>query len=421
MQEALLHYIWKHNLFTHKEYIADSGEKIMIIHPGQYNADGGADFSNARIKINETTWAGNVEIHIKASDWHNHHHQENPAYDNTILHVVDQADGKCITSSGRLVPTITLQYDHSIRSKYHQLMLSGDNIRCQESLSKLDLSLIPFWLSALAVERLREKTLSIRELLDQQGNSWEEAFYIHLAGGFGLKTNSLPFEMLAKSIPLKIVAKHADDLFQLEALFFGQAGFLDDEAEDDYTTRLKKEYIYLKKIYGLKSLEKHLWKFLRLRPFNFPTLRIAEFCSLIVRSRGLFSLLIECQNIRELHNFLNGEVSEYWKEHYTFGKRSVKKEKTIGRDARNLLIINCIIPFTFVYGDHKNNDDLKEKAIRFLEALAAEKNHISQQWQQLGVSARHAADSQALIQLTRNYCTPGRCLDCQIGNLILKN
>lgn len=421
MQEALLHYIWKHNLFAQKEYIADSGEKITIINPGQHNKDGGADFSNARIKINDTAWAGNVEIHVKATDWHNHRHQENPAYNNTILHVVDQADGKCITSSGRLVPTITLQYDRSIRAKYHQLMLSENNIRCTESLPKLDLSITPFWLSALAVERLREKTLSIRELLNQKGNSWEESFYIHLAGGFGLKTNLLPFELLAKSTLLKIVAKHAHDLFQLEALFFGQAGFLDEEPEDVYTAKLKEEYNYLRKLHGLKSIDKYIWKFMRLRPSNFPTIRIAEFCALIYRSRGLFSRLIECGTIRELYDLLDGEVSDYWKDHYVFGKNTVRKKKAIGNNTKDLLIINCIIPFTFVYGDYKNNDDLKEKALLFLEALGAEKNHITRQWEQLGISARHAADSQALIHLTKNYCTPGKCLDCQIGNLILKH
>ena len=421
MQEALLHYIWKSELFEQTEYTSDTGEIIEIIYPGQHNSDAGPDFTNARIKINETIWAGNVEIHVKASDWQIHRHQENPAYDNTILHVVDEVDGECITSSGRKVPTITLNFNHSILKKYHQLMLSDHEIRCAESLPRLDLSLIPFWLSALAVERLQQKTQSVRELLQQEENSWEETFYIHLARSFGLKTNSLPFEMLAKSTPLKIVAKHANSLFQLEALFFGQAGFLSGETEDDYQQKLHDEYVYLQKMHQLKSLGKHIWKFMRLRPSNFPTLRIAEFCALIHHSRGLFSRIIECEDIQELHELLDGEVSEYWKQHYVFGKSTKEQRKALGKNAKDLLIINSIIPFTFVFGDYKNNEALKEKALRFLEAIAAEKNHIINEWSDLRVPARHAADSQALIHLKQNYCIEGSCLDCQIGNLILKN
>lgn len=421
MQETLLHYVWKHSLFDQKYYLADSGEQIKIIHPGQHNTDGGPDFTNARIKINDTTWAGNVEIHVKASDWHNHRHQENPAYDNTILHVVDHMDKGCVTSSGRKVPTISLHFDRSLLIRYNQLMLSNNEIRCTESLSDLDLSLVPFWLSALAVDRLRQKTQAIREVFSKAGNSWEEAFYIHLARSFGLKINAVPFELLAKMTPLKIVAKHAGSLFQLEALFFGQAGFLNDEPEDVYHHQLKDEYTYLKKLHSLKSLEKYLWKFMRLRPSNFPTIRIAEFCALIYGSQGLFSRIIGCENLPDLHDLLNSEVSEYWKEHYVFGKNAKRQKKNLGADAKNLLIINSIVPFTFVYGDNKNNEVLKEKAVRFLEALTAEKNNIIKEWDKLGVSARHAADSQALLQLKQNYCIPGKCLDCQIGNLILKN
>jgi len=419
MQEALLQYIWKHSLFEKKDYNANTGELITIENVGMHNTDEGPDFTNAKICIDGTVWAGNIEIHINSSDWNNHRHNQNPVYDNVILHVSNKTDAECITSKGRRVPCIEIQYDPLIEKNYLQLINEEKAIACYRSLHKLDTSLISFWLSALTVERLLDKTKYINELLSFTNNNWEEKFYIHLARSFGFKTNSLPFEMLAKHTPLKILAKHSSNLFQLEAILFGQAGFLDENPVDEYQSLLKKEYQYLKSKYQLKNIDVHIWKFLRLRPVNFPTIRIAELCSLINHSKSLLSKIYECEKLENLQYLLKGEVSEYWKRHYSFGKESKIKDKALGIGSINNFIINTIVPVMFVYAEQKNNEDLKEKSLYLLEQLPAEKNHIINEWNELGIIVKNAAESQALLQLSTLYCKPKRCLECQIGTLIL--
>jgi hypothetical protein len=267
---------------------------------------------------------------------------------------------------------------------------------------------------------LYSKTQIIQNTLSTTQNSWEEAFYIHLARSFGLKINSLPFEMMAKSIPLKVLAKHSNNLSQLEALLFGQAGFLDGDPADEYQSKLQTEYLHLKNKYQLKNLEMHLWKFLRLRPSNFPTIRIAEFCSLINNSKSLFSKVLECMNSGQVYELFRYSVSSYWKNHYTFGKKSRQKDKSVGHRFIDSIIINVIIPFMFIYGDHKNIEELKDRAIRLLEEIAPENNNIIRKWKAYNIEARHAADTQALLQLANEYCGNKRCLECQIGNLILR-
>ena len=420
MQEALLHYIWKHSFFDNTEYTADTGEKIKVLETGMHNHDGGPDFTNAKVMIDGTLWAGNVELHIKSSDWQNHGHHKNAAYDNVILHVVEIIDNTCISCSKRQIPSIKLRYNKKIERRYNELICREDLIGCSESLISLNMSLISFWLSALAIERLYSKTQNIQSTLATVQNNWEEAFYIHLARSFGLKINSVPFEMLAKSIPLKILAKHSNDFFQLEALLFGQAGFLEGEPEDEYQSHLASEYLHLKNKYQLKNIEVHVWKFLRLRPSNFPTIRIAEFCSLINNSKSLFSKILECTTVKEVHELFRYSVSGYWKNHYTFGKKSLQKDKFIGNRFIDSISVNVIIPFMFVYGDRKNIEELKDRAIRLLEEIAPENNNIIRKWKNYNIDPRHAADTQALLQLANEYCENKRCLECQIGNLILR-
>jgi hypothetical protein len=407
MQESLLQYIWKNSLFQQHKYNADTGESVDIIDPGVHNSDGGPDFTNARVEIDGTTWAGNIEIHI-------------PAYNNVILHVFTHTDRECFNSMGRQVPGIELQFDRGIEKRYRELIASRANIPCHNSLYKLNRALISFWLSALTIERLRLKISAIKELLEFTRNSWEEAFYIYVAHSFGLKINTLPFELVAKSIPLKILALHAKNQKQLEALLFGQAGFLEEVPRDEYQGNLKKEYLYLQAKYKLKPIKKHLWKFLRLRPKNFPTIRLAQFASLINRSKHLFSRTIECEEPGQLVRIYNCHVSEYWKNHYTFGKISEYSEKVLGKSTINSIIINTIIPFMFIFGEHKDNEAIKEKAILLLEKIPSEKNNITRTWASHAIHCRSAAESQALIELTTGYCHYKRCIDCQIGHLILK-
>jgi hypothetical protein len=419
MQEALLHYIWKNALLEQKEYLADTGERIRIIHFGFHNTDAGPDFTEAKIGIEGTLWAGNVEIHTDASDWYRHRHQENPAYNNVILHVVMNGDTKCHTESGRTVPTISLQPDPFLDKKYRSLMESEKKIPCTEELKFLDHSLIRFWLSALAIERLSSRTQAIRSLLRSTNNNWEEAFYIQLARSIGLNINSLPFEMLARSIPIKILQKTQGNITCAEALFFGQAGFLDSDLSDNYFLVLKKEYEYLRKKHALVPMEKHLWKFLRSRPLNFPTIRIAQLAGLLNSKEHLFSQIMEIRELPALKDFLSCTVSPYWNNHYIFGTESYCTGKELGSNTKLSIIINTVVPFLYVFGEIKNSNILKDRALEWLEQIPSEKNQVLKNWSVAGIKARHAADSQALLELYHQYCVPKKCLDCQLGHLVL--
>ena len=421
MQETLLHYIWKNSLFDNKEYSADTGEKISIVDTGIHNTDSGPDFTNAKVKINGTLWAGNIEIHKNSSEWTRHMHHQNEAYNNVILHVSLQNDRECINSRGRIIPSIQIHFDPEIEYMYNRLIADHSMIPCHSSLTLLNSSLVCLWLSTLTIERLSAKTAAICNLLKLTKNNWEETFYINLAKSFGLKINALPFELTAKATPIKVVSKHSHNLFELEALLFGQAGLLEDKPLDDYHTLLIGEYRYLQKKYSLKGIESHLWKYLRLRPSNFPTIRIAQFCALIHKSNRLFSITMECGSIEELLETYTCSVSEYWKNHYKFGKEAKHMDKTLGLHAKLSLIINTIIPFMFIYGEHKNLEQLKEKALHLLESIPPESNKIIKKWSEYQVKCRHAGDSQALLQLSNEYCSSKRCLDCQIGNLVLRN
>ncbi len=419
MQEALLHYIWKNALFESKKYSADTGELIKIIEPGQHNRDGGPDFTNARIEIDGTVWAGNIEIHKLASDWYNHNHNSDRNYDNVILHVVTDNNRECYNSLGRQIPCITIASDKIIESRYNELLLSKNAIPCSKSVNNTDPLRRSLWLHALTIERLEKKSNYFHELLSFTKNSWEDALFIHMARSFGLKINALPFELLAKSVSLKILYSQPDNPMRTEAILFGQAGFLEGNPKDEYQQVLKHEYNYHRKKYHLSPIDNHLWKFLRLRPLNFPTIRIAQLSNLLTRKSNLLSQTLDCTRIEELYSIYFCSVSDYWKNHYTFGNISANRTKDIGINTLNIVIINTIVPLMFVYGTMKNRNDLKEKAIQFLGQIPSEKNHITKLWKKLNFVPENAAKSQAIIELTESYCSEKRCLDCQIGHLLL--
>lgn len=420
MQEILLHYIWKNSLFGRIEYLADSGEEIQIIQTGIYNTNAGPDFTNAKIRIRNTIWAGNVEIHKRSSDWYHHRHHEDAAYNNVILHVVLTNDKTCLNQAGRAIPTVCITPEPELVTKYQQLMLSEKTISCNDYLPGIEPDRINFWLQNLLIERLMDKTESLNKLLQTTCNNWEEAFYIQLCRNFGLILNALPFELLARSLPLKILRHDPENRLRTEALLFGQAGFLGDEPTDDYMHNLKKEYSYHQKKHKLKPIEKHLWKFLRSRPLNFPGIRIAQLSALLCQSSSLFSDILNFEKPNEVVDYFSCDVSEYWKNHYIFGKESAPVEKKLGRSSVCLIIINTLAPFLFIYGDAKNKEFLKERAVSWLEELPSEKNHIIRMWKAAGILPRHAGESQALIQLTTNYCKLKNCLQCQIGNKLIK-
>ncbi len=421
MKEEFLHYIWKYKLYQDSELKSTSNENIEILNQGTHNYDSGPDFFNAKIKIENTVWAGNVEVHINSSDWYAHNHHTNKAYDNVILQAVYNHDKEILRTNGQSVPTMELKFDQNLLKNYDSLISRETWVSCQEDIGFVDSFTIQNWIEKLTIERLEEKSVRIKQLLQQTKNSWEEAFYIQIARNFGFKLNSDPFEQLAKSLPLTYLAKHKENLFQIEALLYGQAGFLEDESGEEYFEILKKEYEFLKNKFKLKPIQKHLWKFLRSRPGNFPTIRLAQFAKLIYKSSALFSKILEAGSVNDFHELLQVEPSEYWETHYQFNKESVKKSKTLGKSAIDIILINTVIPFLFVYGKSKGLPELQDRAIEFLEYMKAEKNSIISKWNELGIKSTSAFETQALIQLKNKYCNHKKCLNCHIGNNLIRS
>ncbi|WP_163716535.1 DUF2851 family protein [Mangrovibacterium lignilyticum] len=416
MNEFFLQFLWKHRLFDSDSLITSSGLPIQVLSPGFQNSDAGPDFFNARLKIGDTTWAGNVEIHLRASDWKKHKHEQDAAYDNVILHVVKEDDELIRNSKGESVECTCLSYPEELESNYENLLRSNSWIPCAKSIHRVPPITLQIWYHALMVERLEQKTGEIVMRLEQNKNDWNETFYQFLARNFGFKTNSLPFELLAKALPLSVLAKHKNDLFQLEALLFGTSGLLNEElVGDDYFIALRREFSFLYKKYKLKPLEGHLWKFLRLRPVNFPTVRIAQFAQLIHQSSALFSHLIEMGKLADIKQLFQLEASDYWQTHYKFNKESKKQLKHLGDSSFHNLVINTLVPFLFVYGDYHQKQNLKDLALAYMEQIPAEQNSILTNWGELGISARSAFDSQALIQLKNSYCNAKKCLNCPVG------
>jgi hypothetical protein len=398
-----------------------SGENVQIITSGEHNTDAGPDFLNAKIRIGETLWAGNVEIHLKSSDWNLHNHQSDKAYDNIILHVVFEHDHTINRADGSSIPCLEIKnhFDPGLYNTYQTLMQSVSRIPCGHHLPGVEKIIISNWLHRLMIERMEEKVQSILSALEENHHNWEETFYQFLAQAFGAKVNSAPFRILARLLPVKILAKHKNNLFQLEALLFGMAGFLDEKFSDDYPNQLKKEFTFLRKKLALQPLKKHLWKFLRLRPANFPTIRLAQFATLIYKSSHLFSKILETEDVKSIAAFFDVEASAYWVDHYRFDKTSGKRKKTFGSTATDLLLINTIAPFLFVYGKLRGEEIFITRSIGLLENISAEKNNIINGWQELGITANSAFETQALLQLRNNYCKNYRCLDCAIGHKVL--
>ncbi len=421
MNESFLHFIWKHQLFISEKLLTETGQKVSVLSPGYQNFDAGPDFFNARIRIAQTTWAGNVEIHWKASDWNTHQHDSDSAYDNVILHVVKENDLVVYNSKKDVVECMCLQYADDLEENYSSLLKSTGWIPCAADIHRVDLLSLQIWYHSLMVERLQQKTEEIIQRLELSKNDWNESFYQFLAKNFGFKINALPFELLAKAVPLSVLAKHKNNLFQIEALLFGSAGLLHSELiGDDYFLALRNEYDFLARKYKLKMIEAHLWKFLRLRPVNFPTIRIAQFAKLIYQSSALFSQITEMTSLEDIRKLFAIEPSDYWRTHYRFNKESKEQAKLFGESSFQNVVINTIVPFLFVFGEFQHRENLKNRALEYLEQVPAEKNSILKRWLDLGVSAGSAFDSQALIQLKNNYCNGKKCLNCPVGIKLIK-
>ena len=428
--EQLLHYCWKHRMWPLEGLETTDGRVVEVIDPGLHNRNAGPDFFNAKVKIGGTLWVGNVEIHDKASDWYQHGHDGDVHYNNVVLHVVGQADRDVETQDGNFVPQMVLKVPQMVKDNYVELLQTDAYPPCYRIIPNLTRLTVHAWMAALQTERLEQKTVAIEERAKQAGGSWEDAFFITLARNYGFGINGDAFEEWARHIPLQAVGKHRDDLFQIEAIFLGQAGLLElgavperyqkDALNEGYFAKLRNEYQYLAHKFSLKPMDFHLWRFLRLRPQNFPHIRISQLANLYYERRASLSALTDCKDQAALAEMLQTQVTPYWETHYTFGSESVRNQKRLSAGSINLLIINTCVPMLFAYGRHALKEEWCDRAFDILEQLKAENNHIIRMWQEVGLEVKSAGDSQALIQLKREYCDKRDCLRCRIGYEYLK-
>ena len=428
--EELLHYVWKHKLFPLGDMKTTDGLPVEVIDTGLPNRHAGPDFFNAKVRIGETLWVGNVEIHRQASDWYRHGHDHDPKYDNVVLHVAKVVDTEVRTANGHSIPQMELPVPQSVTDHYQELVATDHRVPCHQVIPLLSPLTVHGWLSALLIERLERKTQSIGERLARCEGSWEAAYFSTLARNYGFGVNGDAFEAWAATIPLHAVDHHRDDLFQIEAIFMGQAGLLQPEAiperhradalADGYFSRLQHEYQYLAHKFGLKPIDCHQWRFLRLRPQNFPHIRLSQLARLYYERRAGLSQVLACQSAKELADTLRTSVTPYWQNHYTFGAPCEPSDKTLSAASLNLLMINTAIPMLFAYGRHKGAEALCDRAYSLLEELRAEDNHIVRMWRECGLKVAHAGDSQALIQLKTEYCDRKDCLRCRFGYEFIK-
>lgn len=417
MTERLLQFIWQFQYFNNSELTTTAGEFIQIIFPGQYNTNQGPDFADAKIRIGKATWAGTVELHIKTSDWTKHNHQQDKNYNNVILHVVWEDD-----KAGNNLPVLELKGRVSkiLLHRYEELMNADAFIPCEKNIHSVRKIVWKSWKDRILAERLLRKAAIVDNYLQQNKYHWEETFWWLLAKNFGIKVNSEAFEAIARSVPVNILAKHKNQVHQLEALLLGQAGLLEEKFTGDYPLMLQKEYRFLQNKYRLKPISMPL-HFLRMRPVNFPTIRLAQLTMLVHQSVHLFSKVKEVHSIKEIKQWFDVTANDYWHYHYRFDEQSAFKKKKLGNAMIDNIIINTIAPVLFAYGSYHKEQAYKDKALQWLESIAAEANSITKGFQRMGVDIKSAFDSQALIELKNEYCTKKRCLDCGVGNVLLKN
>ncbi len=418
VDEAFYHFVWQHRLYKTNHLETVDGLPVEVVHPGFLNADAGPDFFNAKVKIDGVLWAGNVEIHLNSADWKKHHHQDDKAYDNVILHVVAQYSTPVLRSDGSEIPTLEIEAISSVYSRYKKLQKEKSTIACSKHLKDIDPL---FWVNfsdRLVTERLERKSASILKSLEQSHKDWEAVFFQTLCRSFGFGVNNEVFERLGKSFSYKIIAKHRNNLIQLEALLFGQAGFLEEDIEDDYYYQLQSEYRFLKAKYNINNIEKHHWRFLRLRPGNFPTIRISQLAYLMHTHDSLLHQILNSE-LDDITALFQTRTTTYWMTHFQFGKLSKQSQKKLGKSAILIIIINAVVPIIFNYGKAKAQEKYCDKALKLLEQMPKEKNSITKKWENYGLPGFNAYDSQAQIQLYNEYCRPKKCLHCNIGHHFL--
>lgn len=422
MKEDFLHYLWKFKKFETKNLKTFNKEPLTIINSGSYLQLAGPDFFNAQITIGNQKWAGNIEIHIKSSDWYVHHHERDEAYDSVILHVVWEHDTEIFRKNNTEIPVLELkQYvSPAVFDNYKSLMAPKSWIYCEKQLKSIDEFGLRNWQERLFFERLERKSNQIEELLIELNQDWEAALFCLLAKNFGLNTNGESFLRIAQSIPFSIIRKESFELENLESLLFARAGLLIVEKEDRYFKDLHSRFLYLSHKYQLEEFVSEPIQFFKHRPDNFPTIRLSQLANLYHSQQNLFSKLIPVNSIQSIYDIFKISVSLYWQNHYQFDKESPKKKKALTKSFIDLLVINTIIPMQFAYAKSQGKE-ISEDLIQLMQQVDVEKNSIVEKFNGFGIQSRNALDSQSLLQLKNEYCNRGRCLECAIGIRVLKN
>lgn len=422
MKEDFLHYLWKFKKFDTLNLRTVNHEEITIINTGNYLELAGPDFFNAQIKIGNQKWAGNVEIHLKSSDWYAHNHEKDAAYENVILHVVWEHDAEIFRQNNTEIPVLVLKdyISSEIVLNYNSLTLPKSWIFCEKQITQVGSFVFKNWQERLFFERLERKSKSIYDLLEETNQDWEAVLFCLLAKNFGLNTNGNSFLQLAKAIPFSIIRKESFELENLEALFFGSAGLLDSDKEDVYFKDLKFRYFYLLHKYQLEKVYIEPIQFFKHRPDNFPTIRLSQLANLYHEHQNLFSKVIELKSIAGIYKLLNSSAGLYWQNHYQFDKESPKKRKTLSNSFIDLLVINTIIPLQFAYSKTRG-ESVSEDLISILDEISPEKNSIIEKFKSFGIKSANAFDTQSLLQLKKEYCDVNGCLKCAVGMELLKN
>ena len=421
MQEDFLHYVWQHKKMSLKSLKTTAQDPITLKAVGLANVNSGPDFFNAQVRIGTQMWAGNVEIHVKSSDWYVHHHETDAAYDNVILHVVWEHNMEIYRKDNTPIPTLELKnyvLPHTYKNYNTLLNQKQYWIPCEPNMKEVEAFTVNHWLERLYLERLEGKYKAIETQLIESKQNWEAVLFWQLAKNFGLKVNGDAFLSIAKSMDFSVIRKSQFEAHQLEALFFGQAGLLETEAQDAYVSELKSTYAFLKTKFSISNKGVLPVQFFRLRPPNFPTIRLAQLAALYSRSSNLFSSIIEAQTLDQLYAVFEGATSKFWDTHYTFEKTSKSTPKTLTKSFINLLIINTIIPIKFAYNKF-NRQSNQEDVVAIMRKIPMEHNSIVDKFHTLYAFGKTALDSQALIQLQQNYCSKNKCLHCAIGSALL--
>ncbi len=422
-KEELLHYIWKFRLYPPDSLETMDGRRVEVIDPGIHNLHAGPDFFNAKVKIGDELWAGDIEIHRSSDEWERHGHHTDKTYNSVILHLSERLNRIIKNEKGQQIPQCKLSVPDEIRKNADYLIYSHSAVPCKDHLSSLPEVLIRSFLGRLAIERLERKTNDIFTHLDRFHQSWDEVFYVLLTRNFGFGLNSDTFERLALSLPFKCIRRRGDSLFQVEALLFGQAGLLEEsgyrEGKSGYFLQLQNEYRFLRSKYSLTPLEGYLFKRMRVRPHSFPEIRIAQLAALLQSSGRLFSLVLEQKETDDWMSLFRASPSLYWHTHYSFGKQSPESDRQLGNTSRQILLINTVAPILFAYGKKMSTESYCDRAIHLLESLGPERNVIISEFSDAGVIPRNSFETQALIQLRRVYCDTRKCLFCRIGHQLL--